>query len=151
MIARAEPAGQPARVAARGTERVLVVSEDPLYIESVRSVAAPKGACVVACLGPAASPCILDEKAICSLAETSSIVFVDSPPSGAFRGHRGEIPAGDYAERLQRSHPHTHVVLVDAVAGSVGPTGEVAVVGDRAESLHLLRWILRAQRTRAAP
>ena len=74
MNARARPAEHPARVAARGTERVLVVSEDPLYIDSVRSVAAPEGASVIACLGPAASPCILDEKAICSLAERKSVV-----------------------------------------------------------------------------
>ncbi len=148
MIARPQPVEHPARVAARGTERVLVVSEDPFYIGSVRSVAAPEGGRVIACLGPAASPCILDEKAICPLVENSSVVFVDSPPSGSFRGQLKEISAGDYAERLQRSHPHTYVVLVGAAAGSFGPTGEVAVVGDRAESLHLLKWILRAQRRR---
>lgn len=148
MNARAQPAEHPASVAARGTERVLVVSEDPFYIESVRSVAAPGGGRVIACLGPAASPCILDEKAICSLAETSNVVLVDSPPSGSFCSPLREISAGDYAERLQRAHPHTCVVLVDAAAASVGPTGEVAVVGDRTESLHLLKLILRAQQRR---
>lgn len=145
MIARPQPVAHPARVAARGTERVLVVSEDPFYIGSVRSVAAPEGGRVIACLGPAASPCILDEKALCPLAETSIVALVDSPPGGTFRGYLKESSAGGYAERLQRSHPHTYVVLVDVAAGSVGPTGEVAVVRDRAESLHLLKWILRSR------
>lgn len=67
---------------------------------------------VVACLGPAASPCFLDEKGSCPLAARSATVMVDAPESGVFRYHLTEIPAADYAERLQTAHPQTHVMLV---------------------------------------
>lgn len=91
--------------------RVLVVSEDPFFVESVRAVAELVGGTVVACMGPAASPCALDEEAICPLVARSSIVMVDPPPSGAFRYHMTHISAHDYAARIRGAHPHTHVLV----------------------------------------
>ena len=126
------------------TDRVLVVTEDPDLIAQVRAIAEAEGARVIACLGPAASPCFLDDKGLCPLAATCRVVIVESPAQGSFKYHLTDIPAGAYAERLQRAHPETYVVLIPAVGALAGPTGEVAAVASREESLHLLSWILRA-------
>lgn len=124
--------------------RVLVVSEDPFFIEAVRTLVVTEGGRVVACLGPAASPCILDQKDVCPLAAGSAIAIVDAPPEGVFRYHWKEISAGHYAERLQAAHPQTYVLLSATDAGVNGPTGEVAVTVGRVETLHLLQWVLRS-------
>lgn len=129
---------------ARHPPRVLVVSEDPFFFDAVRTLVATEGGRVIACLGPAASPCILDRKDVCPLAAGSAIAIVDAPPDGVFRYHWKEISAGEYAERLQAAHQETYVLLSATEAGVTGPTGEVAVTVDRVETLHLLQWVLRA-------
>lgn len=125
-------------------DRVLVVTEDPSLITEVRAVADSEGTRVIACLGPAASPCFLDDKGLCPLAASCRVVIVESPPGGSFKHHLTDIAAGDYAARLQRAHPGSYVLFIPARNALSGPTGEVAVVTDRSDSLHLLTWILRA-------
>lgn len=122
--------------------RILVVSEDPFFIEHVRELVEFEGGRVIACLGPAASPCILDRKAVCPLAATSSVVIVDSPPAGAFRYHLTGIAAGDYAARLQRAQADSYVILIAHPGSLIGPTGDVTVVGDRDQGTHLLTWVM---------
>ena len=128
----------------RFRDRVLVVTEDPSFIADIRAVAEAERARVIACLGPAASPCFLDTLGRCPLAASCRVVVVESPPSGSFKYRLKDIPAGEYAERLQRVHPNTHVLFIPSSTALSGPTGEVAVVADRSESVRLLPWILRA-------
>ena len=139
----AVPAAPPGR---RLRDRVLVVTEDPSFIRRVRLVAEAEGATVTACLGPAASPCLLDENESCALASRCRVVIVESPPGGNFRYHLKDVSAGAYAECLQRAHPGSYVMFIPSLAELSGPTGEVAVVNDRGESVHLLKWILRSLR-----
>lgn len=122
---------------------VLVVSEDPFFIERARALIGSEGGRVVACLGPTASPCILDEKLVCPLAARAAVALVDAPAGGVFRHHWKEMPAGDYAARLQRAHPQTFVLLCVAAVGQAGPTGEVHVGEGRDEALRQLVWLLR--------
>ncbi|MGI8708921.1 MAG: hypothetical protein ACR2LG_12095 [Actinomycetota bacterium] len=124
--------------------RVLVVSEDPCFIERARAIVGTEGGRLIACLGPTASPCILDEKLVCPLAARTAVALVDAPAGGVFRHHWREIPAGDYAVRLQRAHPQTFVILSVLAVGQAGPTGEVAVGEGRDEALQQLVWLLRA-------
>jgi hypothetical protein len=123
---------------------VLVVSEDPHFIERVRDLTLAERGRAVACLGPAASPCFLDESEYCPLASKSRTIIVDAPAGGSFRGCSGEIPAGSYAERVQRAHSDAYVLLI-ATPTFLGPTGEGIVVGDRDEALELLGLILSFQ------
>lgn len=126
----------------RGRPRVLAVSEDPDYIQDLRGAVEERGATLVACLGPAASPCFLDKREVCPLAASSDIVLIDAPPSGCFKNHSLEIEAGDYAERLQRAHPDILVVLVAPIEGA-GPTGEVMVTEGRTSAYLLLDQLLQ--------
>jgi hypothetical protein len=97
----------------------------------------------IACLGPAAGPCFLDERGSCPLAAGATVLVVDAPVGGSFKCHLYDMPAGEYTERLQRAHPQCYVLLV-AGRGWVGPTGEVAVANDRDDALQLLTSVLRA-------
>lgn len=118
---------------------VLVVSEDPAFIERVRGTVTELGIRVIACLGPTASPCFLDESGVCPLAAGVSIALIDAPPGGSFRYHWRQVPAAEYAERLQRAHPDTFVVVSSRDDCSPGPTGEIAVLHPET-ALLLLRW-----------
>ena len=125
-------------------DRILVVSEDAFFIEEVRGNLEAEGAVVIACLGPAASPCVLERDDACPLAEGCGFVLVDAPPSGVFRYHDRDLPAGTYAERVQRAHPSTYVILIAPVHARVGTTGEVAPVSRRADAVNIVTWILRS-------
>lgn len=121
-------------------QRILVVTEDPFFIEEVRDRFRPTGSKVMACLGPSQSPCLMEVSGTCTLAEHSSIVVVDSPRSGVFAGRWGMIPAGTYAEKLSQRHPDSFVILAGAPVGLAGATGEVASVRHRAAALDLISW-----------
>lgn len=121
---------------------ILVVTEDPRFMERVRYRYREDGFKVVACLGPSQSSCLMDTNGTCGLVEHSSVVLVDSPRSGVFGGRWGTIPAGTYAEKLASRHPDAFVVL-SAALGTAGPTGEVATVRDRGAALCLIDWLLR--------
>jgi hypothetical protein len=123
--------------------RILVVSEDPFFIEEANAVLSCAGARVVGCLGPAHTDCDLCVKGSCAFASSVAVVLVDSPRSGTFRYHTVGIPAGEYAEALQRHHPETHVMLCGAPVGSAGPTGEIARATDRHQALYVLTRLLR--------
>ena len=134
----------PAATRAAPRDRILVVTEDPSFIEQVRAAFDGEGTDVIGCLGPTASTCFLLVEGLCPLAEGCRVVVVESPPGGSFKNHLTDIVAGDYAERLQRAHPDAFVLLIPASSDPSGPTGEIAVVGDRRESIHLLTWVSRA-------
>lgn len=121
---------------------VLVVSESPEFVAEAHKALRPSGARVIACLGPAQAPCYLDDEGSCPLAGHCAVVFVDSPPSGVFTCHSLQVQAGAYAERLQRAHPKTLVLLAGAPVGTSGPTGEVAQVADRDSGLDIVRSLL---------
>ena len=93
-------------------KRVLVVTEDPDFLEAVRERLNPLD--VVACMGPAQRSCLMDRDGVCSLAQRSELALVDSPVTGEFFDHYHGIPAISYAERLAEAHPDTEVVLCDA-------------------------------------
>lgn len=124
--------------------RILVVSEDPFFVEEARAVLEWTGASVVSCLGPAHARCDLYFKGSCPLARRARIALVDAPTSGRFRYHGNDIQAGRYAEDLQRAHSRTHVFLCGAPLGASGPTGEVAVTPTRSDTLDVLTRLLRA-------
>lgn len=123
------------------TVALLVVSEDPEFVERVRERCRPSGSQVIACLGPSQSPCLMDVKKTCGLAATADVVLVDSPPTGVFGGRWGTLPAGNYAEKLAARHPDAFVILV-APVGLAGPTGEVTSVSSRERALDLVGWTL---------
>ena len=125
-------------------DRILVVSEDAFFIEDARDKVGAEGGQVIACLGPAASPCELDREPMCPLAAGCGFVLVDAPPSGAFRYHDRDLQAGTYAERLQRAHPDSYVILIAPNLAEVGRTGEVAPVTRRTDALNIITWILRS-------
>lgn len=127
---------------------VLVVSEDPAFIERVRGMVDQLGIRVIACLGPAASPCFLEDSGVCPLADGVSVVLVHSPPGGTFRYHWRQIPAAEYAQRLQTAHPGTFVILSSRDEDCSGPTGEIAVLHPET-ALLFLRWGLPAVPTQA--
>lgn len=115
---------------------VLVVSEDPGYIDSVYDRLTPLGATVVGCLGPASSPCQLDVKKTCSLASHARIVLIDAPPSGDFYGRSASVSAADYASRLAQAHPGS-LILVSGVPEGSGPTGDAICVIDREQATNV--------------
>jgi hypothetical protein len=135
----------------RKENRVLVVSEDPFFIEEARAVLSCCGARVIGCLGPAHSDCDLYVKGSCALAASAAVAVVDAPRSGAFRYHHVDIGAAEYGEALQHRHPETHIILCGGREGSVGPTGEIAVTKERHEALYVLTRMLRANEERTAP
>jgi hypothetical protein len=126
--------------------RILLVTEDPYFIQETTAVLEWSGAKVISCLGPAHTDCYLYDKGSCPLARSVDIALVDSPQDGEFRYHATEIAAGAYAESLQRGHPQTHVVLCGAPEGFSGPTGEVGLVADHRQALFVLTRLLRSRR-----
>ena len=104
-----------------GNGRVLVVTEDPSFVEEVRSKFGGVRQ-IVACLGPAQRSCLMDRYGMCSLAEHSEFVLVDSPATGAFNDHYHGIPAISYAERLAETHPRTEVIMCDPLRHGEGPS-----------------------------
>jgi len=144
--------GQRGFLMTAGTEldsRVLLVTEDPFFIEEARVVLEGAGARVISCLGPAHTACNLYARGSCPLAQRSSMALVDSPAGGDFRYHATAISSGEYAEDLQRSHPDTHVLICGAAIGSAGPTGEVTTTEDRQQALFVLTRLLRSRRERS--
>lgn len=123
--------------------KVLVVSEDPYFIDEANAVLRCVGARTIGCLGPAHTDCDLYVEGFCPLAGSADFVIVDSPTSGRFTYHSVEIPSGEYAEALQRRYPGAFVVLCGAPVGASGPTGETAVAADRNRALFVLTRILR--------
>lgn len=121
---------------------VLIVSEDPDFIEETRAVLQSKTAPVISCLGPAQSECELDVGGWCPLASHVGMVIVDAPQNGVFRWHQWELPAGSYASRLARIHPSAFVLLVGAEVGRSGPAGGVAHAADRSEALSIIQFAL---------
>ncbi|HYI46451.1 MAG TPA: hypothetical protein VE174_13420 [Actinomycetota bacterium] len=138
-------------VGAEQDTRVLLVTEDPFFIEEARGVLELAGARVVSCLGPAHTACNLYARGSCPLAQRSDIALVDSSAEGEFRYHSTAIPSGEYAEGLQRNHPGAHVLLCGAAIGSAGPTGEVATTEDRQQALLVLTRLLRSRREGSEP
>lgn len=128
------------------TARILLVTEDPYFIQEANAVLSWSGAKVTSCLGPAHTECELDRRGRCPLAARADMTLVDSPAGGRFRYHTADVGAGEYAERLQRAHPRDHVVLCGAPEGCAGPTGEVATVTTHREALYVLTRLLRSQR-----
>jgi hypothetical protein len=127
---------------------VLLVTEDPFFIEEARSALGSDGIRMVACLGPAHSSCPLLEHGSCSIAEHVGVVLVDSPSTGAFSHHAFSIAAGEYAETLQSHHPSSRVLLSGAPVGHSGPTGEVICTEDRTQSLSLIRGLSKLEEKR---
>jgi hypothetical protein len=123
---------------------VLVVSEDPAFIFEVEDLAISLGMTAAGCLGPGHSVCPLDQ-GFCPMASHSTVVLVDSPPSGCFGRRWDLVPAGTYAERLAKANLETFVILCGAPIGRAGPTGEVAHVRDRAAALEMLRWVAQTR------
>ena len=126
--------------------RVLVVSEDPYFLDEASIVLGYDGVRVVGCLGPAHTACELYVNGSCPLTMHSDVVLVDSPKSGEFRYRLEAVPAGKYAEDLQRRHVGAHVLLCGAPIGRSGPTGEVSVLEDRREALFIITRFLRTVR-----
>jgi len=93
-------------------KRLLVVTEDPVFLEAVRGRL--NSFDVVACMGPAQRSCLMERDGVCGLARRSDLALVDSPVTGEFFDHYHGIPAISYAERLAEAHPDTEVVLCDA-------------------------------------
>lgn len=132
-------------------DRILVVSEDAFFIEEVKEKIGAEGGNVIACLGPATSPCVLEREDACPLAEGCGFVLVDAPEDGVFRYHSRDLPAGTYAERVQRAHPSSYVILIAPPDARVGTTGEVAPVGRRSDALNIVTWILRSDAAEQGP
>lgn len=116
---------------------VLVVSEDPNFIERASVVLETLGARVIGCLGPANAACELFRQGSCALVAHSAAVLVDAPEGGRFRSSQVGVQAGSYAEELKRRHPATQVFLC-GIDDTAGPTGEVMCVPDREDGLYLL-------------
>jgi methyl coenzyme M reductase subunit C len=95
------------------TNRVLVVTEDPAFIQEVRSELGGAAA-VVACLGQ--GHCAMKQRGTCSLAAGADYVLVDVPAGGAFHDHHKGIAGITYAERLAETHPDSSVALCMADA-----------------------------------
>lgn len=128
--------------ARRSLDHVLVVSEDPRFIVRMQDLLRVKGVEIRGCLGPANTPCSLQSKAVCPLAEGAGLVIVDSPRSGSFVYEWSSMPAGRYAERLSRAHPGAPVILCGAPEGASGPSSEVTHVENRAAAEELLRALM---------
>ena len=122
--------------------RVLVVTEDPNFVEQARETLIGDGANVVACLGPVQSECLLDSDGGCSLAARARVVIVDPPPGGFFRRYEQHVAADVYAERLVRFHPGLFVLL--AGDGEVGiGRGGVAHARDRSGAVAIAHDLVR--------
>lgn len=115
---------------------VLVVSEDPYFIASIRKRFAGVGA-VVACVGPGDGRCNLDLKDSCRLVEHADVAIVDSPPSGVFSWAWHKVPATDYAERIAAHYLDTFVILCGVADPLPGGSGEVAIAPDRESGVEL--------------
>ena len=126
--------------------RLLLVTEDPFLMEEVHATIGQRGVDMVTCMGPTASPCMLEAGPTCPLAARATVALVDQPPGGAFRYHWNVVSARDYAERLQLAHPSTAVVLSarDDVPLEEGE-GEVPFM-TRSTALLLLNWMASESR-----
>lgn len=118
---------------------VLVVSEDPTIIVEAQRMLGSHGAHVVGCLGPAQTPCVLDDREVCPLAAHTSVAIVDAPATGSFKLHWKDVTVGEYATRLARAHPACFVILCGAPLGASGYTGEVAHATNARSALAILR------------
>lgn len=114
------------------SRRVLVVTEDPYFIEEVRARLGTR-ATVSACLGPGHARCAMEERGICGLAQAADLALVDVPATGCFHDHYRGIPAISYAERLAETHPRTRVVMCTSVAST-----ERSAFLPRSEALDIL-------------
>jgi hypothetical protein len=92
------------------TNRVLVVTEDPTFIQEVRSELGGEAA-VVACLGPGQGHCAMEHRGTCSLAAGADYVLVDVPAGGTFHDHYKGIAGISYAEKLAETHLGSAVAL----------------------------------------
>ncbi|HET7482745.1 MAG TPA: hypothetical protein VFK89_07785 [Actinomycetota bacterium] len=119
--------------------RVLVVSEDAGFLVAAQEALRPAGVHVVACMGPAQSPCDLLDSGSCPLAGHVDAAIVDAPADGVFRHHWFALTASDYAASLARSHPRLFVMLCGP-GDQAWPSTAVTVGHTRSEALHLLRW-----------
>jgi hypothetical protein len=124
--------------------RVLVVSEDPLVIHHAFSVLRPYGVKVTGCLGPAMGPCALETSDTCPLAEHSSVIVIDAPPSGSFTCHEKIVPAADYAAEIAERHPSCFPILCGAPEARSGPTGDTAQATNAYSAIEMLRQVARA-------
>ena len=134
----------------RRTE-VLIVSEDPAFLERARSEFLEVGIWTIACLGPAGSPCLLDTKGFCSIARHALAALVDAPSTGVFASRGERIGAGTYAGRLADVHSDLFVVLAGD-SPDAGPSPEVAHVRDRDMAISLIAsmWVTRSDRLQMA-
>jgi hypothetical protein len=123
---------------------ILVVSEDPFFLDAVHGDLTALGGRVTGCMGPAQSVCELLEHGYCPLADHADVVIVDTPATGAFARGRVSIPAGTYAQRLAERHPCSLVLLSGAREGAVGATGEAVPVADRDAALSAARYAVMA-------
>ena len=123
---------------------VLVVSEDPKLIHHAFDVLRPYGMKVIGCLGPAMGPCALERTERCPLAESTSVVVIDSPPSGLFSCHEKIIPAADYATQIAERHPASFPILCGAPEASSGATGATAQATSAYSAIEMLRQVARA-------
>ena len=119
-------------------KEVLIVSEDPEFLERARSEFLDAGIWTIACLGPAGSPCLLDLKGFCSIARHALAALVDAPPTGVFQRRGDRIGAGSYAERLASLHPELFVVLAGASTADAGPSPNVAHARDKEVAVSLI-------------
>lgn len=123
---------------------VLVVSEDPFFVDAVHGDLSALGGRVVGCMGPAQSVCELYEHGYCPLADHADVVIVDTPATGTFSRGSISIPAGTYAGKLSERHPGSLVLLSGAREGFVGATGEAVPVADRDAALSAARYAVMA-------
>lgn len=118
---------------------VLVVSEDAALIHSAGEALRSKDVRVIGCLGPAHSRCELEDRGSCPLAAKASLVLIEPPPRGIFRHHWKVVPAGTYAEALQKAHPSSTVILCGTAEGEAGPSGDVTHSSSARSLLALVR------------
>ena len=112
--------------------RVLVVTEDPAFLEEARRRLSSFE--VVACMGPAQRSCLMERDGVCALAQRSDLALVDSPVTGEFFDHYRGIPSISYAEHLAEAHPDTEVILCDPVRHGEVPSAFLS----RDAALHLI-------------
>lgn len=114
---------------------ILIVTEDPVFLDDAWRVLHDSAHVVRGCLGPAHARCDLYEHGYCPLADAADTVIVDAPENGAFTSRGRVVGAAAYAARLSLACPDTRVVLVAPPVLASEARGDVTPVTDRASAL----------------
>lgn len=122
-------------IAATKSWTILVVTEDPVFLDDVWQGLTKAGHTVRGCLGPAHAPCELEEHGFCRLACDADVVLVDALDHGAFYTRGRVVGAAGYAARLALAYPRARVFLVAPPLVACATRGDVTAFSDRAEAL----------------